>query len=302
MAVKLANNATSRLAASLSASATSLTLPLGEGARFPALGPADWFPLTLVAEDGFEIVRVTARAEDVLTLARGREDTAARAFEIGARAELRLTALTFTEMIAEKLDCDGGTLTGDVTSSAAIAAATLKVGDNPVWHAGSFNPATKLGSVGNQVLEAEKLTLQSEAPRLVFQATNGAACVGATAAGLLTFAQGADLGVPLMTLDAAGKLWTKDKGDMAAFVDATATSKANAAAAAIKTEVLAAIQAGYVQDVRLGQIVNQIQVGQSPGVGYLMESWGYAIPNYPTGVWRPLQIKKGGQWVTVSGA
>lgn len=302
MAVKLANNATSRLAASLTASATALTLPLGEGARFPTLGPADWFPLTLVAEDGFEIVRVTARTGDVLTVQRGREDTAARAFEIGARAELRLTALTFTEMIAEKLNLTGGTLTGDLTSSATIAAAVLKVGDHAVWHAGTFNPDAKLGSSGNQVIQGEKLTLQAGAPRAVFQGEAGTVCVGVDSTGKLTIAQGSDLTVPLVTVDAAGKLWTKEKGDLAAHIDTTATAKATAAAAAVKAEVLAAIAAGYVEDVRLGQIVNQIQVGQSPGVGYLMESWGYAIPNYPTGVWRPLQIRKGGQWVTVSGA
>lgn len=91
MALKLTNNASGTLSASISAVATTLTLQAGEGAEYPALGAGDWFPLVLEEGAAYEIVRVTARAADTLTIVRGQEGTTAASFGAAARADLRLT-------------------------------------------------------------------------------------------------------------------------------------------------------------------------------------------------------------------
>ena len=93
MAVKFANNAYSTLAASITSGATSVTLTTGEGARFPTLTGADYFYATLIdSSNNLEIVKVTARSTDVLTVVRASESTTARAYASGDRLEQRVTA------------------------------------------------------------------------------------------------------------------------------------------------------------------------------------------------------------------
>lgn len=98
MTVLLANNATSRLASSLTAAATTLAVTTGQGARFPSPSGDQWFPLTLAKADGtLEIVKCTARSGDVFTVVRAQEGTAAQSFSAGDRAELRITAAAIAE-------------------------------------------------------------------------------------------------------------------------------------------------------------------------------------------------------------
>ena len=93
MSLKLSNNAVSRPASGITNSDTSISLTPGSGALFPALSVGDWFPATLVKADGsLEIVRVTARSTDVLTVTRAQDGTTAKAFSAGDLIELRLTA------------------------------------------------------------------------------------------------------------------------------------------------------------------------------------------------------------------
>ena len=92
MAVLLTNNGVSLLASSIAAGATSITVQVGEGARFPSPSGGDWFPVTLLKASGqFEICRCTARSGDVLTVTRAQEGTTALSFSTGDRVELRLT-------------------------------------------------------------------------------------------------------------------------------------------------------------------------------------------------------------------
>jgi hypothetical protein len=98
--VMLNNNAESRLGSSLSSGATTLSVASGEGTKFPSPSGGNWFPLTLISASGaLEIVKCTARAVDVLTITRAQEGTAATAFSVGDRVELRLTALALSEKI-----------------------------------------------------------------------------------------------------------------------------------------------------------------------------------------------------------
>lgn len=99
MPVTLGNNAVSRLASSLTAGATTLSVTAGEGAKFPSPSAGQWFPLTLIKSSGsLEILRCTGRSGDVFTVARGQEGTAAQSFSAGDRAELRLTAAAILEI------------------------------------------------------------------------------------------------------------------------------------------------------------------------------------------------------------
>jgi hypothetical protein len=92
MAVQLTNNAFSLIPSGVQSTDTSLTVTAGDGAKFPALGTGDFFYLTLVSTSGtFEIVKVTARADNVMTIERSQIGTIALTFPANSRAELRAT-------------------------------------------------------------------------------------------------------------------------------------------------------------------------------------------------------------------
>ena len=97
------NNAYGRLAAGVSAGAVSLVLQAGEGDRFPVVADPDYTFVTLEdAAGNREIARVTAReaASDTLTVERGLEGTAARAWSAGDVVELRMVASLVQEAMA----------------------------------------------------------------------------------------------------------------------------------------------------------------------------------------------------------
>ena len=96
--IQFSNNAVSRLAANITNSATSLSLTSGEGSKFPSLSGSQFFMATLVKTDGTtEVVKVTARATDTLTIARAAESVGgvvtAYAFLAGDKVEARLTSV-----------------------------------------------------------------------------------------------------------------------------------------------------------------------------------------------------------------
>lgn len=115
----IANNAGGTLASGITAAATSVTLSAGQGVLFPALTAPDWFPATIFNAGGtFEIVKVTGRTADTLTIVRAQEGTAASAFLTADKIDLRMTAA----VIANKLDKDtGGTVSGPVTFGSTLA-------------------------------------------------------------------------------------------------------------------------------------------------------------------------------------
>jgi len=119
MSVKFSNNGHSTLASSLTSSGTSITVASGHGSRFPSLSSGEYFYATLIdSSNNLEIVKVTARSSDVLTATRAQESTTARAFAIGDRIELRVTAQGLTDLTSVNLDGDKGDLT--VSSSGSV--------------------------------------------------------------------------------------------------------------------------------------------------------------------------------------
>ena len=111
MGVKVTNNAFGTISAGISTSATTIVLDSGQGARFPTLGSGDFFFATLIdTSNNLEIVKVTARSTDSMTVVRAQDNTSAAAFAIGDRFELRPTAALFEAVSLT----DGGTVSGDV--------------------------------------------------------------------------------------------------------------------------------------------------------------------------------------------
>lgn len=98
MVLKLTNNATSTLAASISESDTTLAVQSADAGKFPTLSAGEWFPVTLVdAAGNMEVMRCTARASATLTVERAQEGSTAKAFDVGSRVDLRLTNAALAE-------------------------------------------------------------------------------------------------------------------------------------------------------------------------------------------------------------
>ena len=96
MGVKVTNNGFGTLSAGINSSATTVTVDSGQGARFPTLASGDFFFATLVdTSNNLEIIKVTARSTDSMTVIRGQDNTTALSFSIGDRIELRPTAALF---------------------------------------------------------------------------------------------------------------------------------------------------------------------------------------------------------------
>ena len=118
--VQFANNAVSRLAGNITNIATTLTITPGDGAKFPALGAGEYFPATLVKADGtLEIVKVTARSTDTLTIERASEPVGgvqtAHSFSAGDKIELRMTAGSIAgeiDRMETAVAITGGAITG----------------------------------------------------------------------------------------------------------------------------------------------------------------------------------------------
>jgi hypothetical protein len=92
------NNASATIAASISAAATSLAVTAGTGALFPAISGSQFFVATLIKANTptvYEIVRVTSRTTDTMTIVRAQEGTTALAWNAGDTLALLPTAGAF---------------------------------------------------------------------------------------------------------------------------------------------------------------------------------------------------------------
>ena len=85
------NNANSTLANAIDEDDLSLTVATGESGRFPTS-----YPFLLTIED--EIIKVTSRTGDVLTIVRAQEGTAAASHTAGKAVRLNLTAATISQL------------------------------------------------------------------------------------------------------------------------------------------------------------------------------------------------------------
>ena len=113
MSVLFSNNASTTLSAGVGNSATSITV--ADGSVFPSISGSDYFYVTLEVDsdsDLKEIVKVTARSGNTLTITRGQDGTSARTFSSGDKCELRLTAAGLND-VATQADTDTTYTVGD---------------------------------------------------------------------------------------------------------------------------------------------------------------------------------------------
>jgi hypothetical protein len=104
MPVKFSNNAVGTLASSISDTADEITLATGQGPLFPALTGDEYFYLTVGAGGTAEIVKVTARSSDTMTIERAQEGTTARTHPTGTPARLLITAAGLAALYLEPID------------------------------------------------------------------------------------------------------------------------------------------------------------------------------------------------------
>lgn len=94
---QFSNNANTTIGSTLSSSATTITVATGTGVKFPILSGSQFFTGTIFAAGSStgtpnEIVYVTARTGDTMTVLRGQEGTTAQSWPIGAIFSNFLTA------------------------------------------------------------------------------------------------------------------------------------------------------------------------------------------------------------------
>ena len=121
MPALFSNNASATLASSITTSATSITVSTGMGSLFPTVSGGNFFYATLTdSSNNLEIVKVTGRASDVLTVVRAQEGTTARTYAASDKIELRITAAVMSNLA----QLDGAqTFTGVKTFSAGLVGA-----------------------------------------------------------------------------------------------------------------------------------------------------------------------------------
>lgn len=91
--IVFANNASSLIASGILSTDATVTVNAGDGALFPAIAAGQIAVGTLEDTGGnIEVVHITAKTGDSMTIVRGQEGTAAAAFASGSRFELRVTA------------------------------------------------------------------------------------------------------------------------------------------------------------------------------------------------------------------
>lgn len=127
MSVILKNNVEGFLATTISASDVSLVLQPGDGAAFPNPVSPDYFYATLVSTGGtVEVVRVTARAGDTLSILRGQDGTTANSFAAGSRLEMRVNAQSVIDTVYSITNYQGGSASNPTTR---LDGSALQAGD-----------------------------------------------------------------------------------------------------------------------------------------------------------------------------
>ena len=96
------NNVSTKLTAAIDTDDVTINVTAGTGAQFAGATGGNWIIATIAKISGFkeiarEIVKVTARSTDALTIVRAQESTAALSFSVGDVVEVRPTAASFTD-------------------------------------------------------------------------------------------------------------------------------------------------------------------------------------------------------------
>lgn len=127
MGALLKNNAFGSLASEISNVALTCVLNTGHGARFPTPSAGNFFYATLVGFDGngieasWEVIKVTGKSADTLTIVRAQDNTNATTWSAGTRLEMRANAA----IINAKMDQQIGLLINTFNSTLSTDGAAL---------------------------------------------------------------------------------------------------------------------------------------------------------------------------------
>jgi hypothetical protein len=164
MGIKYSNNAKTTLSSGINDSVTSAAV--ASGAVFPALSGGDYFYATIetINYATKEIVKVTARSGNTLTIVRAQDNTSAAAFSSGDFIELRVTAA----VLEDATEPTTGITAGTVIASKAIITDSNKdiTGGRNITISGELD-AGSLDVLGDAdidgTLEADAMTLNGTA-------------------------------------------------------------------------------------------------------------------------------------------
>lgn len=154
MTVKFSNNATGTLASSITATSTTITLTTGQGALFPALATGEFFYATLVnSSNALEVIKVTARATDVLSVVRGQDNTIAKSYTGGDKLELRPVTAALAALLQDAKDYTdssaGGLINAHISNPTGAHAASA-VSFTPVGTLAAVNVQAALAEINNE--------------------------------------------------------------------------------------------------------------------------------------------------------
>jgi len=166
---KFTNNATATLSASINSTTTTITVTSGQGALFPSLSTGDYFYATIIdSSNNIEIVKVTARSTDSLTVVRAQESTTGRSFIGGDNISLRVTAAGLNNFAAQdKNNTFSGTNTfsaGVTFSSTTSFTGAATFSDLPTFTAGILPQAN--GGTGSATVTGSGLPVFATSPSL----------------------------------------------------------------------------------------------------------------------------------------
>lgn len=154
MAIKFTNNASATLATSINTSVTSIQVASGQGAQFPILAAGDYFYATLVdSSNNIEVVKVTARSSDTLTVVRAQDSTTPKAYVAGDKIELRVTAAALGSIYTDAKN---------YTDSTAVGAVTSHTGNATGAHAASAISFSATGNISSTNVQAAVAELDTE--------------------------------------------------------------------------------------------------------------------------------------------
>lgn len=118
------NNAKSTLASSITDIQTTLSLAAGTGTLFRSPTGSDYELVTITDGINWEVVKVTSRTTDTLTVTRGFEG-AAQAWNAGTRIEGRITKATLERVIQNEATETNGVAIGYLTESSGTSGVAL---------------------------------------------------------------------------------------------------------------------------------------------------------------------------------
>lgn len=171
MAVAYTNNATTTLSATITDSATSLSVAFGAGSKFPSTANGDHFYITLTNGAGdIEIMKVIARSADTFAVVRAQDGTTAQGWAAGDKIELRLTKAMLDDLKGERQPIDG-----DLTAIAVLSGSSgfLKKVSTDNW---SLDTSTYL--TGNQSISLSGDASGSGATSIAVTLANTAVSAG----------------------------------------------------------------------------------------------------------------------------